>query len=126
MPKGGARKGAGRKPHQFSDADLQKIEALSGYGMPAVDIAVIMEVDFRTLVAHAQGSIDKGRIKANAKIASTLFDRATKQGDTTAAIWWTKARMKWSEKHEHEHTGAGGGAIQIVTGIDRTPDGTEG
>lgn len=122
MPSGGARKGAGRKPHQFSDADLQKIEALSGYGMPSTDIAVIMGVDHGTLVKHAKTTIEQGRIKANAKIASTLFDRATKQGDTTAAIWWTKARMKWSEKQEHEHSGPGGGAIQIITGIDRSDD----
>jgi hypothetical protein len=26
-------------------------------------------------------------------------------GDTTALIWWTKTRMKWSEKQEVEHTG---------------------
>ena len=117
MPRGGRREGSGRKPHEFSDADRQKIEALSGYGMPSADIAIIMRVDHDTLIKHARKEIDEGRIKANAKIASTLFDRATKQGDTTAAIWWTKARMKWSEKHEHEHSGPGGGAIQIITGV---------
>ena len=36
----------------------------------------------------------------------------------TAGIWWSKARMGWSEKSFHEHTGKDGGDIQHRHEID--------
>ena len=39
--------------------------------------------------------MDLGMVKANAKVAETLFWQATEEGNTAAAIWWTKARISW-------------------------------
>ena len=44
---------------------------------------------------------------ANYQVAKSLYEQAV-GGNVTAAIWWTKARMGWSEtviqqKESHEH-----------------------
>ena len=98
------------------------VETLAGYGLPIAEIASVVGTTDKTLTAHCSAELESGRAKANAKVAQSLFDRATKDKDTTAMIWWTKARMKWSEKQVHEHTGANGGPIQIISGIDRGPE----
>jgi hypothetical protein len=36
-------------------------------------------------------------IKANAAVAQSLFNMATREKVPSAAIWWTKARMGWRE-----------------------------
>jgi hypothetical protein len=123
---GGKREGSGRKPHEPTEHQRGQAKSLAGFGVTVKEIAALMGIDQETLTKYYQDDMDAGRATANARVSSRLFDRATKEGDTTAMIWWTKARMKWSEKTEHEHTGAGGGPIQIITGIDRTPDGSEG
>lgn len=85
-------------------------------------------------------SIKKGKILADATVADRLYKRATgyehdavkifnAEGkplivpyteryapDTTAAIFWLKNRQrdKWRDKHDHEHTGAGGGPLEFT------------
>jgi hypothetical protein len=36
---------------------------------------------------------------ANAKVAQSLFNQAI-NGNTSAAIWWTKSRMGWKETRD--------------------------
>jgi hypothetical protein len=101
-----------------TDADRAKVEALAGYGLRQPEIASLINggMDWKTLVIHFREELDRGVAKANAQVSKSLFDRATKDKDTTAMIWWTKSRMRWTERHEI--TGADGGAIkqeQLIT-----------
>ena len=52
-------------------------------------------------------------IKANAAVAGALYKSAL-EGNTQAAIWWTKTRMKWSEKQEIQHSGDAVWTIQNI------------
>jgi hypothetical protein len=119
MSRGGARPGAGRKAKEFTTEQRTMIEALAGYGLGVREISAVVGTTDKTLSAHCSEELERGRAKANARVAQSLFERATKDKDTTAMIWWTKARMKWTDRTEVEHTGPGGGPIQVVSGIDR-------
>ncbi|MGF6211785.1 helix-turn-helix domain-containing protein [Comamonas odontotermitis] len=88
-------------------------------------------------------SIKKGKTRADAEVASKLFHRATGYEhpendiksvngeivitptikhyppDTTAAIFWLKNRRPdlWRDKFEQEHSGPGGGAMQVQSTV---------
>ena len=111
----------GRPPHQPTDQQRATVKAMSAYGIPQHDIARVVGVHDDTLRLHYRDELDLGVIEANAKVAETLFRQATREGNTTAAIWWTKCRMGWKERQGVEHTGADGTPLQIIvaTGIER-------
>ena len=110
---GGARQGAGRKAFTFTDAERKQVEALSGYGLPQDQIAILIRdgIGIDTLRAHFAPELMRGKAKANGQISQTLFQKAM-GGDTTAMIWWTKTQMRWAETQKHELTGKDGDAIK--------------
>lgn len=115
---GGARPGAGRPAYEFTAAERNQVEALAGLGLPIRDISLLIRdgINHKTLSEHFSVELARGVAKANARVSQTLFEKATKDKDTTAMIWWTKSRMRWTERHEI--TGADGGAIkqeQLIT-----------
>ena len=116
---GGARPGAGRPAFEPTAADKKKVEALSGYGLPIDQIAVLIQdgIDTDTLRKHFASELVAGKAKANGQIGKTLFQKAM-GGDTTAMIWWSKTQMRWSEVQKHEHSGIDGAPIEI-TKIER-------
>lgn len=115
---GGVRPGAGRPAYVFTAEERRQVEALAGFGLRQPEIASLVRdgIDYKTLVDHFAVELERGVAKANARVSQTLFEKATKDKDTTAMIWWTKSRMRWTERHEI--TGADGGAIkqeQLIT-----------
>jgi len=116
---GGARPGSGRKPFAPADAERKQVEALSGYGLPIEQIAVLVRdgIDTDTLRKHFVQELISGKAKANAQVGKTLFQKVM-AGDTTAAIWWSKTQMRWAETQKHELTGADGSAIKTEHAID--------
>lgn len=113
-PNGGARPGAGRKPFEPTDAERKQVEALSGYGLPIEQIAVLVRdgIDTDTLRKHFATELVSGKAKANGQVGKTLFQKVM-AGDTTAAIWWSKTQMRWKEVQQHEITGADGAPIEF-------------
>jgi len=77
-------------------------------------IAKVLQISLMTLHKYFREELDTSAAKANSNVARNLLQKATGNGPTsvTAAIWWTKARMGWSERTEH--TGADGGPLKIV------------
>ena len=116
---GGAREGAGRPAFEPTDAERKQVEALSGYGLPLEQIAVLVRdgIDADTLRKYFSTELQSGKAKANAKVGQTLFNKVM-AGDTTAAIWWSKTQMRWAETQKHELTGADGAALEF-TKIER-------
>jgi hypothetical protein len=112
---GGARENAGRMPFEPTDAERKQVEALSGYGLPIEQIAMLVRdgIDADTLRKHFSSELVSGKSKANAQIGRTLFQKAM-GGDTTAMIWWSKTQMRWSETQKHELTGADGAPLEIA------------
>lgn len=94
-----------QKPHNPDDNSRKLVKSLSGIGVPQEDICAIMGVSKPTLHKYYREELDKGLAEANAKVAESLFKQAT-GGNTTAAIFWTKARMGWREKHDIEISGS--------------------
>lgn len=113
---GGAQPGAGRKPFEPTETERKQVEALSGYGLPLDQIAVLVRkgISVDTLTKHFADELISGKAKANSQVGRTLFQKAT-SGDTTAMIWWSKTQMKWSETVKNEHTGANGAPISVAS-----------
>jgi hypothetical protein len=112
---GGARENAGRLALKPTDVERKQVEAMSGYGLPIEQIAILIRdgIDADTLRKHFFQELMRGKAKANAQIGKTLFQKAM-SGDTTAAIWWSKTQMKWKEVQQHELVGDNGGALTVV------------
>jgi hypothetical protein len=122
-PNGGARPGAGRPEFQPTDAERKQVEALSGYGLPIEQIAVLVRngIHVDTLRAHFATELVSGKGKANGQVGKTLFQKAM-GGDTAAMIWWSKTQMRWAETQKHEHSGVDGAAIKTVIEWQRPSD----
>lgn len=97
----------GRRAHQPDAVSRRQVEAMAGYGIPEADIATVLDIDPKTLRKHYRQELDKGAIKATAKVAESLFRKATTDGSqsVTAAIFWLKTRAGWKETLVQETTG---------------------
>lgn len=108
----------GRPKFRPTDEHRKLVESLSGYGIPESQIRMLVinpetgkAIAEKTLRAHFRAELDTGFVKANAKVIETLWNQAI-SGNVAAAIWWSKARLGWSEKVVQEVTGKDGGPIQ--------------
>ena len=116
---GGARENAGRPAFEPTDSERKQVEALSGYGLPIEQIAVLVRdgIHVDTLRSHFATELVSGKAKANSGVGRTLFQKAM-GGDTAAMIWWSKTQMRWAETQKHELTGADGAPLEF-TKIER-------
>ena len=112
---GGAMPGAGRLAFEPTDAERKQVEAMSGYGLPIDQIAILVRdgIHIDTLRKHFAIELVAGKAKANSGIGRTLFQKAM-GGDTTAMIWWSKTQMRWAETQKHELTGADGAPLEFA------------
>ena len=110
----------GRRSHKPDDFHRRQVEAMAAYGVPEPSIARVVGIDAKTLRKHYREELDTGHIKATAKVAESLFRKATSDGaqSVTAAIFWLKTRASWRETSVHELSGKSGGPIEIA---DPTP-----
>ena len=82
------------------DAMLRRqVEAMAAYGVREVDIARVVAIDPKTLRKHYPDELATGHIKANTKVAESLYRKALGDGaqSVTAAIFWLKTRAQWKE-----------------------------
>jgi hypothetical protein len=98
--------------HIPTDEQRRLVESTSGLGLPHEQIAMLVDIDDKTLRKHYRRELDMGKAKANSQIAKTLYQKAT-AGDTTSLIWWTKAQMRWAETVKQEVSGVDGGEIKV-------------
>jgi hypothetical protein len=86
-----------RKAFVATAALREKVRYLAGLGVPQDDIAKIIGCAPKTLRLRFREDLDRGAAEANATIAGFLF-AAAKAGNTTAMIFWLKARARWRER----------------------------
>ena len=98
---------AGRKPHQPTDADREKVQAMAGYGLPQEQIAKVMRISAPTLRKHYADELERGSAVANSLVAESLFKQA-RNGNTAAMIFWAKTRMGWRETMTLDHQSSDG------------------
>jgi len=116
----------------------KRVESLVGYGFRQEDICKLIinpqtgePISKPTLEKHFRKEIDTGSLVANALVAESMFQQATGRAkvvrvhddgtqetvrepvkpNRTMGIWWSKARMGWSETRRI--TGKDGGPIQF-------------
>ena len=73
--------------------------------VPELNIASVIGIDPKTLRKHYRHELDNGQVKATAKVAESLFRKATAEGpqSVTAAIFWLKTKGGWRETSQ-DHT----------------------
>jgi len=82
--------------HVPTDKTREQVLSASGLGLPQLQIAALIGISDVTLRKHYEKELAVGKATASAQIAKSLYNKAV-SGDTTAAIWWTKAQMGWGE-----------------------------
>jgi len=98
-----------------TDDERKMVEQMIAVGIPQESVARVIRggIDPKTLRKHFREELDTASTRANAKIGGTLFNKAI-GGDTTAAIWWSKTRMGWSEKMNHGFTDSEGKDVAVT------------
>jgi hypothetical protein len=98
-------KKVGRPAFKPTAEQTTMVLTLSGYGIPENQIRLLVinpetgePITEKTLRKHFRHELDTGFVKANAKVAETLWKQAV-SGNVGACIWWTKCRMGWHEGH---------------------------
>jgi hypothetical protein len=88
-----------RRAHRPDPVTRRQVDAMSAYGVPEADIARVLSIDPKTLRKHYREELDTGSIKANSRIAESLYKKATGEGpqSVTACIFWLKTRARWKE-----------------------------
>ena len=78
---------------------------MAGFGLSPADIARVLGIDEERLLSTFAHELDSGAIKANVRVAESLFRKATGEGreSATAAIFWLKTRAQWKETQVQEH-----------------------
>jgi len=96
---------------------------MAAYGIPEADVARVLGIDPKTLRKHYRDELDTGSIKANSRIAESLYRKAMGDGaqSVTACIFWLKTRAHWKETTVQEHTGNMGPIMRIERVIVAAP-----
>ena len=81
---------------------------MAAYGVAEDDIARVLAIDPKTLRKHYRDELATGHVKANTKIAESLYRKALGDGpqSVTAAIFWLKTRARWKETTVQELSGS--------------------
>jgi hypothetical protein len=121
--RGGKRRGAGRPAFKPTDEQRRLVSALAGYGAPQEYICIKIinpqtekSIDKKSLEKHFRSELDSAMTETDLKMVESLFMQGVgrpaqydKDGklireelkpNVAAAIFWTKARLKWSERVE--------------------------
>ena len=112
-----------RRAHKPDLFQRRQVEAMAAYGVPEIGIARVVGIDAKTLRKHYRKELDTGQIKATAKVAESLFRKATTDGaqSVTAAIFWLKTRAGWKETSVQELSASGDGVLRIERVIIQPP-----
>jgi hypothetical protein len=72
--------------------------AMVAGGIDQAAICAALGIARMTLRKHYRKELDRAAPEANGAVVASLYTMATKGKNVAAAIWWTKTRMRWSEK----------------------------
>lgn len=90
----------GRPPFAPTDKDRATVKSMSAFGIPDYEIAKVLGITARTMRKHFWQELEVGHIEANAKVAQSLYKKATGDGNQAvqAAIFWLRSRAGWRDK----------------------------
>lgn len=112
------KKKRGQPPHKPTDENHQKVRKYSALGIPQESIAKQLKICVETLHKYYDDDIFMGQIDANASVAGSLFNNATKNNNVTAQIFWLKSRAKWKEFDPRDEAEGNDNVITIINGLE--------
>ena len=86
----------GRPAHEPTRELRKLVKRYSLLILTQTQIAELLEISVDTLVKYYSKELQAGRT-ADSRVAAKLYEKAL-QGDTTAAIFWLKARQHWRDR----------------------------
>ena len=106
----------GGRAHKPDPFHRRQVEAMAAFGIPELNIARVVNIDPKTLRKHYREELDTDQTKATAKVAESLFRKATTDGpqSVTVAIFWLKTRGGWHETPQTHEVGGREGSPLIV------------
>src|ERR1019366_7526466 len=89
----------GRPPHVPTPQTKQQVEILCGVGLNQDEIELVMDISESTLKRHYKRELRVGGLKADARVLTNLYRKATgTDADAAKAmIFWVKVRRRWHE-----------------------------
>ena len=96
------RKKRGRPRHKISEEERQQVLTLAGLGVPQAQIAKLLRMGLLTLRQYYEQELHDGMVRANAAVAQSLFNMATRDKMPSAAIFWLRVRAGWRDQTPEE------------------------
>ena len=110
-----ARDGKGRiVRHEPTVENIRQVQQAGAMGIPRRHIAALIGIDEDTLRKHYDEHLTLAEAKANLNVATTLYKAAVSGADTTAAIFWAKARLGWRDRDEPVTNVVGDLTVNVV------------
>lgn len=99
-------------PTKLTEEQLLKVENMAKVGTPIKEMGIHLGINTNTFIMYSRRNesvryaIEKGWNEAKLNARGWLYKRAfiDNGGDITAAIFWAKTQMGWSEKMNIEIT----------------------
>jgi hypothetical protein len=110
-----------RPRHTVTEKTRAEVSALASFGTVHDDIATYLGISQDTLIRKYKRELSDARIKANAKVAQSLYRMATEQNNVVAMIFWLKTRARWRETNHLDISSTDGSMspptlIEVVAG----------
>ncbi len=90
--------------HLVNESTRMGVELMACGGLPVAAIAMVMRMEVADLKLIYEAELDRGGWTASANVVLALYQNAM-QGNVAAQIFWTKARLGWSETTVVRHEG---------------------
>jgi hypothetical protein len=110
----------GQPPYQPTPADRATVQNLAALGATHADIALCIGTDGiseKTLRKHFRRELQNSLSEVKA-LAMSQVVAAMKRGEPWAVCFFLKCRGGWRETQNLEHSGPGGGPIQMHTAAE--------
>ncbi len=107
-----------KRRYEPTDESRKMVSMLTAIGITQSEICGILNITLPTLHKYFRAELDTGLPSANARVAQSLFNMATKGGNVAAAIFWMKTRGRWSEaRPAADEDKDAGNTITIIGGL---------
>jgi hypothetical protein len=81
----------------LTEKDREAAQTMYAYGIPQEQIARILRCDHETLMNRLGKQMEDYKVKANARVASTLYQMAISGDSPVSTFFWLKTRAGWRE-----------------------------
>ncbi len=95
-----------RKP--YNPIEAEQVEKMAASGITIADIAFYLGMHEDTCRKLYHDTWKRGKLKANHNVAAALYNKAIKDKDTAAMIFWAKTQMGWRETLRVDNTSSDG------------------